>query len=125
MHAQPLSRSFAAAAKAAITSKSAIMDKAFRAIRTVDRTFATSPHIFAIPSSDDSRLRAPPGFQGEFGIGLLAFWTLGEELTLTSTGADHRAWQMIMRKGDPGYTVKAKRALFVEPGTELRITEIA
>ena len=41
------------------------------------------------------------GLQGEFGIGLLSFWTLGEELTLTSTGADDRAWQMVMRKGDP------------------------
>ncbi|HEU4391468.1 MAG TPA: ATP-binding protein [Blastocatellia bacterium] len=61
------------------------------------------------------------GLQGEFGIGLLSFWTLGEELTLTSTGADERTWQMIMRKGDPGFTVKAKRALFHEPGTQLRV----
>ena len=35
------------------------------------------------------------GLQGEFGIGLLSFWTLGEELTLTSTGADDRPWQMV------------------------------
>jgi hypothetical protein len=64
------------------------------------------------------------GLQGEFGIGLLSFWTLGEELALTSTGADDRAWQMIMRKGDPGYTVKAKRSLFTEPGTHLRIANL-
>jgi PAS domain-containing protein len=64
------------------------------------------------------------GLQGEFGIGLLSFWTLGEELTLTSTGADGRPWQMVMRKGDPGYTVKYKRALFHEPGTQLRITRL-
>ena len=64
------------------------------------------------------------GLQGEFGIGLLSFWTLGEELLLTSTGADERAWQMVMRKGDPGYTVKARRALFVEPGTQLRINRL-
>ena len=64
------------------------------------------------------------GLQGEFGIGLLSFWTLGEELTLTSTGADDRAWQMIMRKGDPGYTVKARRTLFAEPGTQLRINRL-
>ena len=37
------------------------------------------------------------GLQGEFGIGLLSFWTLGEELTLTSSGADERAWQMVMK----------------------------
>jgi hypothetical protein len=64
------------------------------------------------------------GLQGEFGIGLLSFWTLGEELTLTSTGADHRAWQMVMRKGDPGYTVKARRTLFAESGTQLRINKL-
>jgi len=64
------------------------------------------------------------GLQGEFGIGLLSFWTLGEELTLTSTGADERAWQMLMRKGDPGYTVKPKRQLFNEAGTQLRIARL-
>lgn len=64
------------------------------------------------------------GLQGEFGIGLLSFWTLGEELTLTSPGADERAWQMVMRKGDPGFTVKAKRALFHEPGTQLRVSRL-
>ena len=61
------------------------------------------------------------GIQGEFGIGLLSFWTVGEELTMTSTGADQRAFQMIMRKGDPGYTVNPRRALFGEGGTEVRI----
>lgn len=64
------------------------------------------------------------GLQGEFGIGLLSFWTLGQELTLTSTGEDERPWQMVMRKGDPGFTVKAKRALFHEPGTQLRVSRL-
>ncbi|MDQ2856098.1 MAG: ATP-binding protein [Acidobacteriota bacterium] len=64
------------------------------------------------------------GLQGEFGIGLLSFWTLGEELTLTSAGTDDRAWQMVMRKGDPGYSVKPKRSLFIEPGTQLRISRL-
>ena len=70
------------------------------------------------------KVEGAAGLQGEFGIGLLSFWTLGEELTLTSTGADDRAWQMVMRKGDPSYAVKAKRALFVEPGTQLRIARL-
>jgi hypothetical protein len=64
------------------------------------------------------------GLQGEFGIGLLSFWTLGEELSLTSTGTDERAWQMVMRKGDPGYSVKPRRSLFSEPGTQLRISRL-
>ena len=70
------------------------------------------------------KVEGASGLQGEFGIGLLSFWTLGEELTLTSTGADDRAWQMVMRKGDPGYTVKARRTLFAEPGTQLRINRL-
>src|SRR5256885_14538381 len=70
------------------------------------------------------KVEGAAGLQGEFGIGLLSFWTLGEELTLTSTGADDRAWQMVMRKGDPGYAVKVKRSLFVEPGTQLRIARL-
>src|SRR5687767_14835290 len=70
------------------------------------------------------KVEGAAGLQGEFGIGLLSFWILGEELALTSTGTDDRAWQMIMRKGDPTYAVKAKRALFNEPGTHLRIAKL-
>ena len=64
------------------------------------------------------------GLQGEFGIGLLSFWTVGEELTMTSTGADQRAYQMVMRKGDPGYAVTPRRTLFAEGGTEVRIAPL-
>lgn len=64
------------------------------------------------------------GLQGEFGIGLLSFWTMGEELTMTSTAADHRGYQMIMRKGDSGYTVNPRRSLFGESGTEVRIAPL-
>jgi len=70
------------------------------------------------------KVEGAAGLQGEFGIGLLSFWILGEELALTSTGTDDRAWQMIMRKGDPSYSVKAKRALFTESGTHLRVANL-
>ncbi|HTL15909.1 MAG TPA: ATP-binding protein, partial [Patescibacteria group bacterium] len=43
------------------------------------------------------------GLQGEFGIGLLSFWTVGEELVLTSAGSDGTNYQMQMKKGNPGY----------------------
>ena len=49
------------------------------------------------------------GVQGEFGIGLLSFWTVAEKLTMSSTGADQRVYQMTMRKGDPRYEVAARR----------------
>jgi hypothetical protein len=61
------------------------------------------------------------GLQGEFGIGLLSFWTVGDTLTMISTGSDQRSYQMTMRKGESGYTVSARRLLFAERGTELRI----
>src|SRR6202045_1803992 len=61
------------------------------------------------------------GLQGEFGIGLLSFWTVGDTLTMTSTGADQRAYQMVMNKGNPRYIVKPRRVLFAERGTELKI----
>src|SRR5256885_16133408 len=38
------------------------------------------------------------GLQGEFGIGLLSFWTVGDTLTMTSSGADERVYQMVMSK---------------------------
>jgi hypothetical protein len=64
------------------------------------------------------------GLQGEFGIGLLSFWTVGERLTMTCGGADQRVYQMSMNKGDPRYTVNPRRVLFAEPGTELRISPL-
>ena len=62
--------------------------------------------------------------QGEFGIGLLSFWTVGERLAMTSSGADQRVYQMVMSKGDPRYTVKVRRVLFTETGTELKISPL-
>ncbi len=61
------------------------------------------------------------GLQGEFGIGLLSFWTVGDTLSMTSAGADQRAYQMTMSKGDSRYTVTQRRVLFGEAGTELKI----
>ena len=64
------------------------------------------------------------GLQGEFGIGLLSFWTLGEDLLLTSAGNDGRAFQMHLRKGDPSYRITQRPALFADPGTDVLIKGI-
>jgi Histidine kinase-, DNA gyrase B-, and HSP90-like ATPase len=64
------------------------------------------------------------GLQGEFGIGLLSFWTVGDNLTMVSTGADQRAYQMTMRKGDPRYDVSTRRVLLAGKGTELKISPL-
>jgi hypothetical protein len=64
------------------------------------------------------------GLQGEFGIGLLSFWTLGEDLLLTSAGAHGRTWQMHLRKGDPSYRITQRPVLLPEPGTDVLIRGI-
>jgi len=64
------------------------------------------------------------GLQGEFGIGLLSFWTVGDTLTMTSTGTDQKGYQMTMSKGESRYEVNPKRTLFAEKGTELKISPL-
>jgi len=61
------------------------------------------------------------GLQGEFGIGLLSFWTVGETLLMRSPSDDGKTYEMQMSKGDPSYSVNQRRALFEEQGTELTI----
>src|SRR5436853_7246980 len=67
------------------------------------------------------KARGAQGMQGEFGIGLLSFWTVGEQLLLTSMGNDGCAYQMHMRKGDPKYEIRQRAVLFPDGGTELTI----
>ncbi len=67
----------------------------------------------------EMKARGVHGIQGEFGIGLLSFWTVGDGLFITSAGRDGRNYQMVMNKGDPGYVVREKRSLLPVQGVEL------
>jgi hypothetical protein len=67
------------------------------------------------------KARGLQGIQGEFGIGLLSFWTVGERLVLSSAGADGKTYQMEMQRDEPGYRITARKSLFSHPGTELLI----
>ncbi|MFO8064815.1 MAG: ATP-binding protein [Spirochaetia bacterium] len=62
--------------------------------------------------------------QGEFGIGLLSFWTVGEELVLTSKAADGAVKRLHLVKDDPGYSIRDSRELFDQPGTTLHIAPL-
>jgi len=64
------------------------------------------------------------GIQGEFGIGLLSFWTVGETCTLTSAGEDGKARSLRLVKGDPTYAIRESEQLFGHQGTELRISPL-
>jgi len=70
------------------------------------------------------KVQGAGGLQGEFGIGLLSFWTLGEELLLTSASDDQRAFQMHLKKGDPSYRITHRPTLFADVGTEVLIRGI-
>ena len=64
------------------------------------------------------------GVQGEFGIGLLSFWTVGEGLSLISAGTDGRTYEMTMCKEKPGYEIRKRPHLLPHKGTTLRIAPL-
>jgi len=64
------------------------------------------------------------GIQGEFGIGLLSFWTVGETCTLTSMGEDGTVRSMKLVKGNPSYAIRDVGTLFGRKGTELTISPL-
>jgi len=59
--------------------------------------------------------------QGEFGIGLLSFWTVGEELAMSSAAADGTIYEMHMQRGQPSYSIVKRRMTVPFDGTELLI----
>lgn len=61
------------------------------------------------------------GIQGEFGIGLLSFWTVGDNLHLTGCGDDGKTYEMTMTKNSPNFEVNKKRVLLPFKGTDLTI----
>jgi hypothetical protein len=64
------------------------------------------------------------GIQGEFGIGLLSFWTVGQNLSMTSCGEDGNTYEMTMAKDSPDFSVSKKRVLLPFKGTDLMIYPI-
>ena len=61
------------------------------------------------------------GLQGEFGIGLLSFWTVGDTLTMASAGAAPPAHHRTMSKGYSRYRVTQLGVLFATRGPGLRL----
>ncbi len=61
------------------------------------------------------------GIQGEFGIGLLSFWTVGQNLSMTCCGDDGKPYQMTMAKDSPDFAVSKRRILLPFKGTDLMI----
>jgi hypothetical protein len=70
------------------------------------------------------RRKGETGLQGEFGIGLLSFWTVGETCTITSGGPDGTARSMKLVKSNPSYAISDSNTLIGHSGTELLIAPI-
>jgi hypothetical protein len=69
--------------------------------------------------------RGVKDLQGEFGIGLLSFWTVGEELTMTSTGSSGETRRLRLVKGNSAYSIEEPSALFKHArGTDIVIHPI-
>lgn len=65
--------------------------------------------------------RGRQGVHGEFGIGLLSFWSLGEELRMTSAGSDGRPFELHLVRGRREYVVRPVRGLLVAAGTRVMV----
>jgi hypothetical protein len=59
------------------------------------------------------------GVHGEFGIGLLSFWSLGEELRMTSAGSDGRASELRLVRGRREYEILPVAGLLEASGTRV------
>lgn len=64
------------------------------------------------------------GVHGQFGIGLLGFWALGEKLKMISKGEDGLLFEMQMERGSPSFRVTRSRKLLSAGGTEVLIENL-
>jgi hypothetical protein len=59
------------------------------------------------------------GVHGEFGIGLLSFWSLGEELLIASPGKGGALQEMALQRGQRQYTIRPVRGELPSGGTRV------
>lgn len=64
--------------------------------------------------------------QGEYGIGLLGFWTLGRELSMVAKTAGGLAREMRMREGEQSYSVgpPAEPSILPADGVEVTVRDL-
>jgi hypothetical protein len=59
------------------------------------------------------------GVHGEFGIGLLSFWSLGDELRMTSGGGTAEPRELVLVRGRREYTIRPLRGQLAARGTRV------
>ena len=75
----------------------------------------------------DERQRAGgrgAGVQGEFGIGLLGFWSIGKDLEMVSQTGEAPAWLMLMRAGSRHYDRRRYLGKRTGDGVDVTIHEV-
>ncbi|MFN9369484.1 MAG: ATP-binding protein [Planctomycetia bacterium] len=65
--------------------------------------------------------RSRKGIHGEFGIGLLSFWSLGEELRMTSGAGGGTLHELHLTRGRQEYTIRPARGRLAMGGTRVAI----
>lgn len=98
-------------------------------LRVIDNGEGISDFAYVVTHIGDSIKRklkreGEQGIQGEFGIGLLSFWTVGEVLMITSRDSAGVVRRMQLVKESPAYSIKESRELFDQPGTVLHIQPV-
>ncbi|MEZ6089505.1 MAG: ATP-binding protein [Pirellulaceae bacterium] len=61
------------------------------------------------------------GVHGEFGIGLLSFWSLGEQLQIASLSREGDLYEMTLTRGEPTYNVRRIVAPLFPDGTRVTV----
>ena len=61
------------------------------------------------------------GVHGEFGIGLLGFWSLGKKLAMKAQGKDGHTYQMTMKTGGRTYSIAAVPGSVVHHGVKVTV----
>ena len=59
------------------------------------------------------------GVHGEFGIGLLSFWSLGEQLRMIASDEEGQLHQMTLNRGEQRYSISPARRMFAPGGTQI------
>jgi len=65
--------------------------------------------------------RSRKGIHGEFGIGLLSFWSLGDELRMASGGGSGPLHELQLTRGRQEYTIRPVRGRLAMGGTRVSI----
>jgi len=59
------------------------------------------------------------GVHGEFGIGLLSFWSLGQQLRMIASDSDGRLHELVLNRGEQSYFISPVRGLLAVGGTRI------